>query len=64
MPCDTFVISLPVGDSFRTIFAKNSDRPGDEIQEVVAVKGQKNSKENILKVSIDVFVQFTYFCAL
>lgn len=51
MPCDTFVITFSDVDKPKTIFAKNSDRPGDEIQEVIAVKGSKNTQEKLVKVS-------------
>ena len=65
MPCDTFVISLPGNHKVRTIFGKNSDRPGDEIQEVVAAKGSKKNEEKRLKVRLIVrIVNFLTFLVI
>lgn len=33
--CDTFVALPPSTEKYRVIFGKNSDRPCDEVQEVV-----------------------------
>lgn len=41
--CDTFVILPPLTDSNFRIFGKNSDRPANEVQEVIFVSNEHTS---------------------
>lgn len=41
--CDTFVVLPPLTDSNFHIFGKNSDRPGNEVQEVIFVSAEHTS---------------------
>lgn len=64
IPTDVFVVT-PVGNG-PTIFAKNSHRPKNEVQEIVYIKGE-NRESNKLKVhlqffNIDIYYeQYFYF---
>lgn len=40
--CDTFVVLPNLTQNNRVIFGKNSDRPRDEVQEVVYFEGKKH----------------------
>ena len=48
--CDTFVVLPPLTDRSVVIFGKNSDRPKDEVQEVVYFANTKYEKTTKLKV--------------
>jgi len=41
--CDTFVVLPPLTDSNFLIFGKNSDRPTNEVQEVIFVSKEHTS---------------------
>ena len=41
--CDTFVVLPPLTDSNLHIFGKNSDRPADEVQEIIFVSDEHTS---------------------
>jgi hypothetical protein len=41
--CDTFVVLPPLTDSNFHIFGKNSDRPSNEVQEVIFVTKEHTS---------------------
>jgi hypothetical protein len=41
--CDTFVVLPPLTDSNFHIFGKNSDRPTNEVQEVIFVSKEHTS---------------------
>ena len=51
--CDTFVVLPPLTDASFRVFGKNSDRPSDEVQEVILV-----SQEQATPTS----VQCTHIC--
>jgi hypothetical protein len=42
--CDTFVVLPPLTDSHFLIFGKNSDRPTNEVQEVIFVSKEHTSE--------------------
>ncbi len=42
--CDTFVVLPPLTDSNFHIFGKNSDRPTNEVQEVIFVSKEHTSE--------------------
>lgn len=44
--CDTFVVLPPLTQSNFLIFGKNSDRPGDEVQEVVYATNEESLVKN------------------
>lgn len=46
--CDTFVVLSPLTKKGVVIFGKNSDRPQNEVQEVVFIRG--GEQESKLKV--------------
>lgn len=46
--CDTFVVLPPLTKKGVVIFGKNSDRPQNEVQEVVFIRG--GNQESKLKV--------------
>lgn len=46
--CDTFVVLPPLTEKGVVIFGKNSDRPQNEVQEVVFIRG--GIQESKLKV--------------
>lgn len=48
--CDTFVALPPSTDRQRIIFGKNSDRPCDEVQEVVYFPASDYSAEEKVEV--------------
>jgi hypothetical protein len=41
--CDTFVVLPPLTDSNFRIFGKNSDRPKNEVQEIIFVSNEHTS---------------------
>ena len=47
--CDTFVVLPPLTDSNFCIFGKNSDRPANEVQEVIFVSEEHttDNKNNV-----------------
>ena len=47
--CDTFVVLPPLTDSNFRIFGKNSDRPANEVQEVIFVSEEHttDNKDNV-----------------
>ncbi|XP_028171723.1 secernin-3 [Ostrinia furnacalis] len=52
--CDTFVVLPPVTKNGRVIFGKNSDRPQNEVQEVILVKGEvRNPKLKCTYITIE-----------
>ncbi|CAG5024124.1 unnamed protein product [Parnassius apollo] len=52
--CDTFVILPPLTKNNEVIFGKNSDRPQNEVQEVVYIKDRvRNSKVKCTYITID-----------
>lgn len=53
--CDTFVALPPSTENQRVIFAKNSDRPCDEVQEVVYHPAQDYSAGDMVEV-VDVML--------
>lgn len=48
--CDTFVVLPPLTKDGSVIFGKNSDRPQNEVQEVVLVNG--GIRDSKLKVNL------------
>lgn len=68
--CDTFVVLPPLTKKGVVIFGKNSDRPQNEVQEVVFIKGrdQENKqvkvciqyKPNLIKILLTQYF-FTFF---
>lgn len=47
--CDTFVVLPPFTNKNAVVFGKNSDRPQNEVQEVVFVKGgDRNDKLKVI----------------
>lgn len=48
--CDTFVVLPNLTQRQDVIFGKNSDRPKDEVQEVVYVEGKKHEPDSTVKV--------------
>lgn len=56
--CDTFIVLPPLTDANFHIFGKNSDRPSNEVQEVIFVtKEQNNDNKNVVHVRI-------FFCLI
>ncbi|XP_014366385.2 secernin-2 [Papilio machaon] len=52
--CDTFVVLPPLTKDNQVIFGKNSDRPQNEVQEVIYVKDRiRNSKLKCTYITID-----------
>ena len=49
--CDTFVALPPATAGGGVIFAKNSDRPADEVQEVVYLPARSHAPGDKVKVS-------------
>ncbi len=49
--CDTFVALPPSTEGQRIVFGKNSDRPCDEVQEVVYFPAKKHETEEKVEVS-------------
>ncbi|CAF2784460.1 unnamed protein product [Rotaria sp. Silwood2] len=65
--CDTFVVLPPLTDSNFHIFGKNSDRPGNEVQEVIFVSKEHTTenKDHVHCTYIQVpQVSTTYRCVL
>ena len=54
--CDTFVVLPPATSNGCVIFGKNSDRPGNEVQEVVYKPAATNKPGDKLQV-IDVLIK-------
>jgi hypothetical protein len=52
--CDTFVVLPPLTDSNFRIFGKNSDRPANEVQEIIFVSKEHTSDNKD-------YVQVRYF---
>jgi hypothetical protein len=52
--CDTFVVLSPLTDSNLHIFGKNSDRPSNEIQEIIFVNNER-SKTTDDRVQVELF---------
>jgi hypothetical protein len=52
--CDTFVVLPPLTDSNFHIFGKNSDRPSNEVQEVIFVS-KEHTTENKNHVHVRIF---------
>lgn len=50
--CDTFVALPPATVGARIIFGKNSDRPSDEVQEIVYFPGRSYGAGEKLEVTI------------
>lgn len=48
--CDTFVVMPPLTKNNEVIFGKNSDRPQNEVQEVIYIK--ERTRYSKLKVNI------------
>lgn len=48
--CDTFVVLPPLTEKEVVIFGKNSDRPQNEVQEVIFIRG--GNQESKLKVYV------------
>ncbi|CAG9781960.1 unnamed protein product [Diatraea saccharalis] len=52
--CDTFVVLPPLTKNSRVIFGKNSDRPQNEVQELVLIKGgPRESKLKCTYITLD-----------
>ena len=47
--CDTFVVLPDATLNGEVIFAKNSDRPAGEIQDVVRIPSQSHNSKKLLK---------------
>ncbi|CAF4081533.1 unnamed protein product, partial [Rotaria sp. Silwood2] len=65
--CDTFVVLPPLTDSNFRIFAKNSDRPANEVQEIIFVSNEHTSdnKDYVQCTHIQVpQISTTYRCIL
>ncbi|CAF1059523.1 unnamed protein product [Adineta ricciae] len=65
--CDTFVVLPPLTDSNFRIFGKNSDRPANEVQEVILVSNEHTSenKDFVQCTHISIpQVSTTYRCIL
>ena len=50
--CDTFVVLPPLTENGSIIFGKNSDRPSDEIQEIVFYAAKQYPESSTLKVRV------------
>lgn len=57
--CDTFVVLPPVTRNSRVVFGKNSDRPQNEVQEVVLIKGSIRDQNLKVKLEIHFNVYFS-----
>ena len=55
--CDTFVVLPPLTESSFHIFGKNSDRPSNEVQEVIFVSKEHN--EDVLHVRLSPSIDST-----
>lgn len=54
--CDTFVVLPPLTKNQSVVFGKNSDRPQNEVQEVVLIKGgTRNDKQ---KVTMNLYLTY------
>ena len=54
--CDTFVVLPPLTDSNFHIFGKNSDRPANEVQEIIFVGNEESAeKKDHVQVAIDLY---------
>ncbi|CAF1129650.1 unnamed protein product [Didymodactylos carnosus] len=62
--CDTFVVFPPCTDSHFIIFGKNSDRPSNEIQEVILVSPNQRSEDTVECTHIKIPTAKTYHCIL
>jgi len=65
--CDTFIVLPPLTDANFHIFGKNSDRPSNEVQEVIFVPKEKNNdNKNVVRCThIEIpQVSTTYRCIL
>ena len=49
--CDTFVVLPPCTKDGAVIFAKNSDRPCDEVQEVIYQPAETHAAGDVTKVT-------------
>ncbi len=58
--CDTFVALPPSTEGQRIVFGKNSDRPCDEVQEVVYFPAKQHELEEKVEVSRELLIQL-YF---
>jgi hypothetical protein len=56
--CDTFVVLPPLTDSNFRIFGKNSDRPANEVQEVIFVSNEHTS-DNKNNVQVCLIILFS-----
>lgn len=57
--CDTFVVLPPLTDSNFRIFGKNSDRPANEVQEIIFVSNQHTSHIQVMKNPSDLTIYFS-----
>lgn len=67
--CDTFVVLPNLTHNQEVIFGKNSDRPRDEVQEIVYIEGKKHEPDAIVQVTskqFTIYINFTrvYLCSV
>lgn len=58
--CDTFVVLPPATSNGCVVFGKNSDRPKEEVQEVISIPASDHGNGQKVQVHMNMFKYYNY----